>query len=70
MTAHPHPPFRASGAWAMGETGDASFASDLDRLQQDADASVRRMATRAPARRPGPFGLTGRRIPPLPIARR
>jgi hypothetical protein len=50
MTAHPHPPFRASGAWAMGETGDACFASDLDRLRQDADALVRRMATRALAR--------------------
>ncbi len=50
MTAHPHPLFRTSGAWAMGETGDASFASDLDRLQQDPDALVRRMATRALAR--------------------
>lgn len=50
MTAHPHPLFRASGAWAMGETGDSSFASDLDRLQQDAESSVRRMATRALAR--------------------
>jgi hypothetical protein len=50
MTVHPHPLFRISGAWAMGETGEPSYASDLDRLQQDAESSVRRMATRALAR--------------------
>jgi len=50
MTLHPQPHFRASGAWAMGESGEASFVTDLDRLQQDADPAVRRMATRSMAR--------------------
>lgn len=49
MTTHPQPLFRASGAWAMGESGESSFAADLDRLQQDPDTSVRRMANRAMA---------------------
>jgi hypothetical protein len=47
MTLHPQPLFRVSGAWAMGETDDPSFASELERLQQDPDAAVRRMATRS-----------------------
>ncbi len=50
MTIHPQPHFRASGAWAMGESGEPSFVSELDRLQQDDDAAVRRMATRSMAR--------------------
>ncbi len=50
MTLHPAPSFRASGAWAMRESGEQSFAADLERLQQDSDPTVRRMAARAVAR--------------------
>jgi len=47
MTIHPKPLFRASGAWAMGETGESNYLDDLDRLQKDPDPAVRRMAIRA-----------------------
>lgn len=50
MTVHPQPCFRASGAWAMGESGNADFVADLELLQQDSDPAVRRMATRSMVR--------------------
>ena len=50
MSVHPQPRFRASGAWVMGESGDAEFVADVERLQQDPDPAVRRMATRSMVR--------------------
>ena len=47
MASHPKAPFRASAAWAMGETRDPVFLRYLEALGADFEPAVRRMANRA-----------------------
>lgn len=47
LGANPSRPFRASGAWAMGATGDARFLKLLADMVKDTDSRVRRNAFRA-----------------------
>lgn len=44
VAAHDSPRFRASAAWAMGQTADARFSEALARLMRDSDAAVRSRA--------------------------
>ena len=50
MSRHLSPRFRATAAWAMGQTHDRGFLEDLRRLEGDPDGNVRRNARLALAR--------------------
>jgi hypothetical protein len=47
LAANPSGPFRASGAWAMGATGDVRFLKPLAEMVKDPDSRVRKNAFRA-----------------------
>jgi len=50
MARHQSPRFRATAAWVMGQTQDATFREVLQGLEADADENVRRNARLALAR--------------------
>lgn len=47
LTAHPEPLFRATAAWAMGETGDPRFLARLGRMLADSVGPLRKAVFRA-----------------------
>ncbi len=50
MSRHPSAKFRATAAWAMGQTQDGGFVEDLRQLEGDLNENVRRNARLALAR--------------------
>ena len=50
MAQHPHPLFRSTAAWVMGETGDPRFLPALARMVREPDRKARHSAFRAISR--------------------